>query len=103
MMKSDGILSMLHVFAGEGPDDSGSGGRSNLPVQSAADAREQRPASLTASSTSSEFGQLSSSLKRWLKIALFQLPVDGRVRITLRNDQAASWAMGDANADLVGI
>lgn len=102
-MKSNGMLNILHVFAGEGADDSRSGERSISPVQTAADDREQRPASLTSSSTSSESGRPSSSLKRWLKIVLSQLPADGRVRISLRNDQAASWAMGDANADLVGI
>jgi hypothetical protein len=46
--------------------------------------------------------ELPSSLKRWVKVVLSRLPGDGQVHIYLRDD-ASIWAMGDANADIVGV
>lgn len=44
-----------------------------------------------------------SSTRRRVSIILTQIPVDGRVRIILRDNPEAAWTMGDAKADLVGI
>jgi hypothetical protein len=41
--------------------------------------------------------------KRWLKVTLFRMPADSRVRIFFRDVKAATWAMGDVSAHLVGI
>ena len=46
--------------------------------------------------------ELPPSLKRWVKIVLSRLPGDGQVHICLCDD-TSTWAMGDGNADIVGV
>ena len=58
-------------------------------------------------SSVSGLGDVSPSdhppFKRWLKVTLFRMPADSRVRIFFRDAKTATWAMGDVSAHLVGV
>jgi hypothetical protein len=98
-MKSDETIDIRQVSEGTQADGHVDSPRSELVTDGV-----QRPHdSAPETADSSDSHRSSSTLKRWVKITLFQLPVDGRVRICLREDQTSTWAVGDPDADLVGI
>ncbi|MGN6318304.1 hypothetical protein [Trinickia sp.] len=57
----------------------------------------------SVSDTGGVFPSDHSPFKRWLKVTLFRMPADSRVRIFFRDAKKAAWAMGDASAHLVGV
>lgn len=84
-------------------DASGKRGYSTPASVGSVDNNDPRPDErASADAVSIGHPQSSPSLKRWVKAILSKLPSDGHVRISL-NDGTSTWAMGDADATIVGI